>query len=59
MERLQEPQDQDSGNKNCDLMKFKGKWMGTRKIIRSKVIQTQKDKYNMYSPIGGYISTKG
>ena len=41
-------------NKNNDILKFAGKWMELENIILSKVTQTQKDKYHMYSLIGGF-----
>ncbi|WP_080051904.1 hypothetical protein [Oceanospirillum multiglobuliferum] len=43
-----------SAEKNNDIMRFAGKWMDLEKIILSEVAQTQKDKYGMYSLIGGY-----
>ena len=43
-----------SAEKNNDHMIFAGKWMELENIILSEVTQTQKDKYGMYSLIGGY-----
>ena len=42
--------------KNNDILKFAGKWMDLENIILSEVIQTQKDKYNMYSFISGFYT---
>ena len=36
------------------ILKFAGKWMDLENIILSEVIQTQKDKYHMYSLISGF-----
>ena len=43
-----------SAVKNNDIMTFAGKCMGLEEIIPSEVIQTQKDKYGMYSLICRY-----
>ena len=40
--------------KNNDTLKFTSKWMDLENIILSEVTQAQKDKYNMYSFIGGF-----
>ena len=40
--------------KNNDILKFAGKWMGLENIILNKVAQTQKDNYHMYSLISGF-----
>ena len=32
-----------------DTLKFEDKWMELKNIVLSEVIQTQKDKYHMYS----------
>ena len=40
--------------KNNNILKFAGKWMDLEKTILSEVIQTQKDKYNMYSLLSGF-----
>ena len=40
--------------KNNDILKFVGKGMDLEKEILSEVIQTEKDKYNMYSLIRGF-----
>ena len=40
--------------KNEDIMNFAGKWMQLENIILSKVTQTQRDIYGMYSLISGY-----
>ena len=37
-----------SAVKNNNIMKFAGKGMELEKIILSKVIQTQEDKYDMH-----------
>jgi hypothetical protein len=38
-------------------MKFAGKWIKLeKKVILSEVMQTQKDKYGVYSFICGYYS---
>ena len=42
-----------SAIKNKDIMKFTGKWMELENIM-SEVIQTQKDKHDMYSLMSGY-----
>ena len=43
-----------SFEKNNDIMKFAGKWVGLEKNKLSEVTQTQEDKYDMYSLISGY-----
>ncbi|KAL6076002.1 hypothetical protein STEG23_007609 [Scotinomys teguina] len=43
-----------AAEKNNDIMKFAGKWMELENVILSEVTQTQKDKYGIYSLIGGY-----
>lgn len=44
-----------SVDKNNDLMKFAGKWMGLeKKITLSEVSQTQEDNYGMPLLISGY-----
>jgi hypothetical protein len=43
-----------SGIKNDDFMKFLGAWMELENFILSKVTQTQKNRYGMYSLISGY-----
>ena len=43
-----------TAEKNNDILEFAGKWMDLENIILSEVIQTQKDKYNMYSLISGF-----
>ena len=43
-----------TAEKNNDFLKFAGKWMELENIILSEVSQTQKDKYNMCSFIGGF-----
>ena len=40
--------------RNNNILKFAGKWMELEKNILSKVTQTQKDKYIIYSLISGY-----
>ena len=35
--------------KNNDILKFADKWIDLENIILTKVTQTQKDKYHMYS----------
>ena len=43
-----------SRKKNNDLSKFVDKWMELENIILSKVTQTQKDKYHIYSLINDF-----
>ena len=43
-----------TAERNNDNSKFAGKWMNLENVILSKVIQTQKDKYHMYSLISGF-----
>ena len=43
-----------TAEKNNDTLNFAGKWMDVENIILSEVIQTQKDKYHMYSLISGF-----
>ena len=43
-----------TAGKNNDISKFVDKWMDLKDIIFSEVIQTQKDKYHMYSLISGF-----
>ena len=43
-----------SGKKNNDILKFGGKWMDLENIKLSEITQTQKDKYNIYSLVGGF-----
>ncbi|KAL6070475.1 hypothetical protein STEG23_006062 [Scotinomys teguina] len=43
-----------TAEKNNDIMKFAGKWMELENVILSELTQTQKDKYGIYSLIGGY-----
>jgi hypothetical protein len=43
-----------SDNRNKEIMKFAGKWMQLRKIILSKVTQTQKERHGKYLFISGY-----
>ncbi|KAL6030791.1 hypothetical protein STEG23_018581 [Scotinomys teguina] len=43
-----------AAEKNNDIMKIAGKWMELENVILSEVTQTQKDKYGIYSLIGGY-----
>ena len=43
-----------TAEKNNDSLNFAGKWMELENIILSEVTQTQKDKYHMYSLIGGF-----
>ena len=43
-----------TAEKHNDILKFAGKWMDLKNIIFSEVIQTQKDKYNMFSLIRGF-----
>ena len=40
--------------KNSGILKFAGKWVDLENIILSKVTQTQKDNYHMYSLISGF-----
>ena len=40
--------------KNNDILKFAGKWMDIENILLREVIQTQKDKYNLYLLISGF-----
>ena len=40
--------------KNNNILKFAGKWMELENIILSKVTQTQKDNYHMYSLKSGF-----
>ena len=35
-------------------MKFAGKWIGLENFILSEIIETQKDKYGIYSLTYGY-----
>ena len=42
-----------SAIKHTDIMKFVGKWMELENIIPSKVTQSQKEMYSMYSLISG------
>jgi hypothetical protein len=42
-----------SAIKNKDIMKFTSKWIELENIM-SEVIQTQKDKHDMYSLMSGY-----
>ena len=39
---------------NNDILKFAGKWVDLENIILSEAIQTQKDKYHMYSLISAF-----
>jgi hypothetical protein len=39
--------------KNEGIMSLAGKWMKVETIMLSKINQTQKDKYQMFSPIRG------
>ena len=43
-----------SSIKTKDSMYFAGKWIEVENIILSKVTQTQKDTFGMYSLISGY-----
>ena len=43
-----------SKGKNDIILNFAGKWMDLENIILSDIIQTQKDKYHMYSFIGSF-----
>jgi hypothetical protein len=43
-----------SAIKNNEFMKFLGKWMDLEDIILSKVTQSQKNTYDMYSLIRGF-----
>jgi hypothetical protein len=43
-----------SAIKNNEFMKFLDKWMYLEDIILSKVTQSQKNTYDMHSPISGY-----
>ena len=43
-----------SRKKNNDILTFVGKWIDIENIILSEVIQTQKNKYHMYSVISGF-----
>ena len=43
-----------TAEKNNDSLNFPVKWMELENIILSKVTQTQKDNYYMYSLIGGF-----
>lgn len=40
--------------KNNDIMKFLGKWIELKKIILSKITQSQKGKHGVYSFISVY-----
>ena len=37
-----------------NIFNFACKWMEPENVILTEVIQTQKDNYHMYSPIGGF-----
>ena len=43
-----------SAVKNNDILTFTGKWADLEKNTLSEVIQTQKDKYNMYALISDF-----
>ena len=43
-----------SAMKNKNIMNFADRWMELDDIMLSKVTQTQKDMYGMYSLIRGY-----
>jgi hypothetical protein len=43
-----------SSIKNKDILSFAGKWIELENTILSKVTQTQKDIYGMYSLISEY-----
>ena len=43
-----------TAEKDNDILNFAGKWIELENIILSKVTQTQKDRYHMYSPISGF-----
>ena len=38
-----------TAEKNNDILKFAGQWMGVENIILNEITQTQNDKYHMYS----------
>ena len=43
-----------TAEKNNDILKFAGKCIELENIILSKVTQTQKNNYHMYSLISGF-----
>ena len=43
-----------TAEKNNNILKFVGKWMDLENTILNELIQTQKDKYYMYSLISAF-----
>ena len=43
-----------TAEKNNNILNFQGKWIELENIILSKVTQTWKDNYDIYSLIGGF-----
>lgn len=43
-----------SAFKNKDIKQLAGKWLELEKIILDGISQSQKDKYGLYSLIGGH-----